>query len=208
MFRWLLPRETSFFDFFDKHAAVIVEASQTLLSLADEESDIIAKINKIKELEHQADAITHQCIEALHKTFITPFDRNDIFRLISRMDDIIDFIKDAAARIETYKLVKITNEAKEMAQVLMKATQEVEKAVKELRKLKRVEAIRQSFIVINRLEHEGDIVLRHAIGRLFDEEQDVRNIIKWKEIYENLENSIDRCEDVSNIIEGVILEND
>ncbi len=208
MFRWFLPKEPKFFDYFEKHALITVEACREFLLLTEPGADIIEKVSRIKELEHQADNITHQCVEALHKTFITPFERNDIHRLITVMDDVIDFTKDAAARVETYRLVKMTPEVHEMAGILMNASQEISSTINGLRHLKHVDAMRQSFVTINRLENEGDIVLRHAIGRLFDEEQDVKNIIKWKEVYENLEMAIDSCEDVSNIIEGVILENE
>lgn len=203
-----MPKEAGFFDFFENHASTIVEAAAQLLDLICSEDISHEKFQRIQALEHQADSITHQCVEALHKTFITPFERNDIYRLISRMDDIIDFIEETSARMQTYKLTIMTPEAKELATLLLNCAQTIEEAIKGLRYLKNAEATRRAFITINRLENEADVVVRKAIGKLFDEETNAINIIKWKEIYENLEEAIDRCEDVSNIIEGVILESD
>jgi len=204
MFGKLLPRETSFFDYFEKHAALIVKGAQELIALMI--NNDLLKASQIKDIEHEADTITHQCVEALHKTFITPIEREDIHRLISRMDDIIDYIDDAADRLFLYKIQIIKPEAKELTQVLLNATLEVEQAVKGLRHLDKDEAIRKRCININCLENEADSVFRRAVVCLFEEEKDTRTLIKWKEIYEDLESAADRCEDVANIIEGVILE--
>jgi uncharacterized protein Yka (UPF0111/DUF47 family) len=145
-------------------------------------------------------------VEALHKTFITPIERDDIYRLIGKMDDIMDYVEAAAERIALYKLTVMTADVKDLADVLVRATKELEAAIKLLRDMGNAEAISKKCIDINRLENESDSILRAAVARLFDEEQDTRLIIKWKEIYENLENATDRCEDVANIIEGVVLE--
>jgi uncharacterized protein len=206
MFGRLLPRETSFFDFFERHAAMTVEGAQEFLSLASTGANIIAKAKRIKEIEHECDTITHHCVEALHKTFITPIERDDIFRLISKMDDIMDYVEAASERIALYKLTTMTSDVKDLADVLLRAAQELEGTLKLLRNLEHAEAITKKCIDINRLENEADSILRAAVARLFDEEKDVLAIIKWKEIYENLENATDRCEDVANIIEGVVLE--
>ena len=206
MFGRLLPRETSFFDFFERHAAITVEGAREFLSLASTGANILAKAKRIKEIEHEADTITHHCVEALHKTFITPIERDDIYRLITKMDDIMDYVEAAAERIALYKLTAMTSDVKDLADVLVRATQEIELAVKLLRSMDNAEKISKKCIDINRLENEADSILRAAVARLFDEEQDVRAIIKWKEIYENLENATDRCEDVANIMEGVVLE--
>ncbi|MSP62572.1 MAG: DUF47 domain-containing protein [Myxococcales bacterium] len=206
MFGKLLPRETSFFDFFDQHAAITVEGTKEFLSMATTGANVVAKARRIKEIEHEADTITHHCIEALRKTFITPLERDDIYRLITRMDDIMDFVEAAAERIALYKLKEMTPEVKDLADVLVRATEEVEKAVRGLRELKNTDQVRKTCRDINRLENEADSILRNAVARLFDEEQDTKLIIKWKEIYESLESATDRCEDVANIIEGVILE--
>lgn len=206
MFGRLLPRETSFFDFFEQHAAMTVQGAQEFLSLATTGANVFAKAKRIKEIEHECDTITHHCVEALHKTFITPIERDDIYRLISKMDDIMDYVEAAAERIALYKLSQMTAEVRDLADVLLRSTQEIEATVKLLRNMENAAEISRKCIDINRLENESDSILRAAVARLFDEEQDTKMIIKWKEIYENLENATDRCEDVANIIEGVVLE--
>jgi predicted phosphate transport protein (TIGR00153 family) len=206
MFGRLLPRETSFFDFFERHAAMTVLGVEELLGLATTGANIAARAKRIKEIEHECDTITHHCVEALHKTFITPIERDDIYRLISKMDDIMDFVEAAAERIALYKLTVMPTDLRDLADVLLRATKELEQTLKLLRNLQNAEAISKKCIDINRLENEADAILRAAVARLFDEEKDVLTVIKWKEIYENLENATDRCEDVANIIEGVVLE--
>src|SRR5262245_61143437 len=126
MFGRLLPREVSFFDLFEKHAAITVEGCREFLSLASTGANIAAKAKRISEIEHEADTITHRCVEALHMTFITPIERNDIHRLISRMDDIMDFVEAAAERIALYKLKDMTPEVKDLADVLLRSAQDVE----------------------------------------------------------------------------------
>ena len=206
MFGRLLPRETSFFDFFESHAAKTVEGAEELLSLATTGANVGAKAKRIKEIEHECDTITHHCVEALHKTFITPIERDDIYRLITRMDDIMDFVEAAAERIALYKLTQMTPDLKDLSDVLVRATKELAEAMKLLRNLEHSDAIVKKCIDVNRLENEADAILRAATARLFEEEADTRTIIKWKEIYENLESATDRCEDVANILEGVVLE--
>ncbi|HEY3235368.1 MAG TPA: DUF47 family protein [Polyangiaceae bacterium] len=206
MFGRLLPKETSFFDFFEQHATLIVDGTKEFTSLVQSGANIDAKAKRIKEIEHETDVITHRCVEALHKTFITPIDRDNIHRLITRMDDVMDFIEAAAERIALYELSEMTDEVKDLADVLERAALEILQACKMLRNLKDPEVIFQKCVDINRLENEGDAILRRAVARLFKEEKDAITIIKWKEIYENLESATDRCEDVANIIEGVVLE--
>jgi predicted phosphate transport protein (TIGR00153 family) len=206
MFGRFLPRETSFFDFFERHAAITVQGAEELLGLATTGANISARAKRIKEIEHECDTITHHCVEALHKTFITPIERDDIYRLISKMDDIMDYVEAAAERIALYKLTTMPTDLRDLCDVLLRATKELEAALKLLRNLENAQAISKKCIDINRLENEADAILRAAVARLFDEEKDVLTVIKWKEIYENLENATDRCEDVANIIEGVVLE--
>jgi uncharacterized protein len=207
MFGKLLPKETSFFDFFEQHSALTVDGCREFLSLVASGANIDAKARRIKEIEHETDVITHRCVEALHKTFITPIERDDIYRLITKMDDVMDFVEAASERIALYELVQMTAEVKDLADVLARAAAEVAEACKLLRNLKDPTLIIKKCIDINRLENEGDAILRRAVARLFKEEKDAILVIKWKEVYENLENATDRCEDVANIIEGVVLEN-
>jgi predicted phosphate transport protein (TIGR00153 family) len=206
MFQRLLPRETSFFDFFEQHSRLTVEGARELLSLVTTGANIDAKARRIKEIEHETDVITHRCVEALHKTLITPIDPDQIHRLITRMDDVMDFIEAAAERISLYRLEKMTPEVRDMADVLQRAAVAVHEACCLLRNLKDPKALLAKCVDINRLENDADAILRRAVARLFDEEQNPITIIKWKEIYEHLESASDCCEDVANIVEGVVLE--
>ncbi len=206
MFGRFMPKETSFFDFFEEHAALTVEGAKEFLSMVSTGANIETKARRIHDIEHETDVITHRCVETLHKTFITPIDRDSIHRLITRMDDIMDFVEAASERIALYELTVMTPDARDLADVLVRATEQVRVAIKGLRDLKNPQAILKQCIDINRLENESDQILRRAVAKLFREEKDPIVVIKWKEIYENLENAADRCEDVANIIEGVILE--
>ena len=207
MFGRLLPREESFFDFFEQHADVLVRGTVAFAQLFEPGADIPSITRRVRELEHEADSITHKCVEALHKTFITPIDRDDIHRLITRLDDVMDFIEAAAERITLYELTEMTQDARDLSDVLVRAAVDVQTALKGLRNLKDARTILQKCIDINRLENEADEVLRRAVAKLFKEKaDDPIYVIKWKEIYENLETATDRCEDVANTIEGVVLE--
>ncbi|MEZ4363691.1 MAG: DUF47 family protein [Kofleriaceae bacterium] len=206
MFGRFLPKETSFFDFFEQHAALTVEGTKEFLSLATTSANIPAKCRRISDIEHETDVITHRCVESLHKTFITPIDRDQIHRLITRMDDVMDFVEASAERIELYELTVMTNDVRDLADALHRGTILVEEAIRGLRDLKSPQAVLKKCVEINRLETEADAILRRAMARLFKEERDPIMVIKWKEVYENLEDATDRCEDVANILEGVILE--
>jgi uncharacterized protein len=206
MFGRLMPREESFFDFFEQHADVLVRGTAMFATLFEPGADIPEITKRVRELEHEADSITHKCVEALHKTFITPIDRDDIHRLITRLDDVMDYIEAAAERIQLYELTEMTQDARDLSDVLVRASKDVKVALKGLRNLKDARTILQKCIDINRLENEADEILRRAVAKLFRESTDPIHIIKWKEIYENLENATDRCEDVANTIEGVVLE--
>ncbi len=207
MFGRLLPKETSFFDFFEEHAALTVDGTREFVSMVTSSANIEAKARRIKEIEHETDVITHRCVEALHKTLITPLDPDQIHRLITRMDDVMDFVEAAAERVALYRLSEMTPEVKDLADVLNRAAHDMHEACRLLRNLKDPQTILRKCVDINRLENEADAILRRAVARLFDEEKDPITIIKWKEIYEALESASDRCEDVANIIEGVVLEN-
>jgi predicted phosphate transport protein (TIGR00153 family) len=207
VFGRLLPREESFFDFFEQHADVLVRGTATFAKLFEPNADIPAITRQVRELEHEADSITHKCVEALHKTFITPIDRDDIHRLITRLDDVMDFVEAAAERITLYELKEMTSDAHDLSDVLVRAAKDVQVACKGLRNLKDARTILSKCIDINRLENEADEVLRRGVARLFkDHKDDPIYVIKWKEILENLETATDRCEDVANTIEGVVLE--
>ncbi len=206
MFGRFLPRETSFFDFFEQHAGLTVEGTKEFLSMVTTGANIATKCRRISDIEHETDTITHRCVEALHKTFITPIDRDSIHRLITKMDDIMDYVEAAAERVELDELTTMTSDCRDLADVLHRAALQVEQATRGLRTLKEPQSTLKLCIDINRLENECDAILRRSVARLFKEEKDPILVIKWKEVYENLENASDRCEDVANIIEGVILE--
>jgi uncharacterized protein Yka (UPF0111/DUF47 family) len=206
MLRWLLPREEDFFGLFERHAALTVEGAQEMRRLVDGAASIPARAARIKQLEHETDVITHACVERLHKTFITPLDRDAIHLLISRMDDIMDYIEAAAASVMLYELHEMTAPVRALADVLVRSTEAVAVAVSGLSNLKQADRILQACIEVNRLENEGDEILRSALAELFRGAADPLLVLKWKEVYEALENATDRCEDVANVIEGVVLE--
>ena len=203
----LLPREESFFDDFEKHAAKTVEGCRVFLEMAENATDCAAVSPRMKAIESECDHITHGVVARLHKTFITPIDRNDIFRLISKMDDVMDFVEAAAQRMVVYDIHQPTPELAGLARTLMHGAERVLEALSGLRNLKNPDLILEKCVEINRLENEADVQLRAAIAKLFKEAKDPIFVIKWKEIYELLETATDRCEDVANIIEGVVLEN-
>jgi predicted phosphate transport protein (TIGR00153 family) len=206
MLRRFLPREGDFFTLFERHAALTVEGAKQFVTLVSGGQNVRALAARIKEIEHETDVITHTCVERLHTTFITPIDRDDIHRLITRMDDVMDFIESASERIALYELRDMTEEVRDLAKVLVRATEAVARAVTGLRDMKKSEGVLEHCIEVNRLENEGDEILRNAVATLFREATDPLLVMKWKEVYEALENATDRCEDVANIIEGVVLE--
>ena len=207
MFGFLIPKEFGFFDVFDQHAATCVEGSQILLDMLDHFGDAPAKTRRLKDVEHKADEITHHTVEMLHKTFVTPIDRDQIHQLISDMDDVMDLIDGSARRMMLYGVTEIPADLKELAKILHHSTLELQKAVKCLRDLKNAPQILKSCIEINKLENDGDAIRDAAMAKLFKEEKNAVQVLVWKEIYETIETAIDKCEDVANVIEGVVLEN-
>jgi predicted phosphate transport protein (TIGR00153 family) len=206
MLRWLLPRDEDFFGLFERHAALTVEGAKEMQRLVQGNQNVRERAARIKEIEHETDGITHACVERLHKTFITPFDRDDIHRLITRMDDVMDYIDSAAIAVMLYELTEMTPPVRELADVLVRSTESVAVAVSGLKNVKQSKAILDACIEVNRLENEGDEILRGALAELFRGAKDPLLVLKWKEVYEALENATDRCEDVANVIEGVVLE--
>ena len=203
----LLPHDASFFTLFEQQGKKTVEGCRAFLAMVEEANDLERRAEKVKQIEHECDEITHAVVAGLHKTFITPIDRNEIYRLITKMDDIMDYVEAAADRLALYEIPKMTKEVGELARCLVSSAEHVLGAVTSIRDLKRPNGILEHCIEINRLENVADTILRGALARLFREEKDPIAVIKWKEIYETLESATDRCEDVANIIEGVVLEN-
>jgi uncharacterized protein len=202
----LLPRETSFFDHFEQLGAKTVEGCRAFLELVEDPSKMAAKAKQIKAIEEECDSITHRVVENLHKTFITPIDRNDIYRLVTKIDDVMDYVEAASERLALYEIRTTTKEVADLGRVLLASTERMLEAIAGLRNLKNPQVILEKCVEINRLENEADALLRGTLAKLFKEEKDAVTIIKWKEIYELLEIATDRCEDVANIIEGVVLE--
>ena len=207
MFKFMLPKEFGFFDQFDKHAATVLEGAKVFLDMMEHFGDAPAKARRIAEVEHQADEITHRTLEMLHSTFITPIDRDQIHRLITSMDDVIDLIHGASRRLMLYGIQEPTPALREMARALLHSVEEMQKAVGNLRNLKNAAQILKSCVEINKLENDGDALRDDAIANLLKNEKNAVEVLKWKEIYESVETALDCCEDVANIIEGVVLEN-
>ncbi len=206
MFSRMMPKEGKFFNHFQDLTNQIIEGSKTFNEMLRAPQDYELHSKRIKDIEHKADEITHQAIELLHKTFITPMDREDIHSLVSGLDDIMDCIDAASARLFLYKVGQVPEEAIRMAEVNLQAVLKLETAVKQLDNLKNPDAILKICIEIHRLENEADHILRVSIAKLFAEEEDVKRLIKMKEIFELLELVTDRCEDVANTIEGIVVE--
>jgi len=207
MFGRLMPTEGKFFDLFIQHADLCVKGAKEMVALMTNFDDLENRVHAIEGIEKQADKVTHNTIELLHKTFITPLDRDDIHQLITRMDDILDLLEDAAQTMSLYDIKAITPEAKRLAELCLGCTEKVKAAVGLLHSMDNSRDILTICAEIDRLESDADHVMRAAMSKLFRDEPDVRNLIKLKAIYEILETVTDRCEDVANIIEGIIVEN-
>ncbi len=207
MFGRLMPQEGRFFDLFNEHAELIVQGSRELAALMASGDDIERRTHNVESIERRADKITRSTIELLHKTFITPLDRDDIHQLISKMDDILDLIEDSAQLMFLYDVHVPTPEAKKLADICVASSEKVRAAVALLSNMKNAAAILVICEEIDRLESDADHVMRSAMARLFRDEPDVRELIKLRTVYEHLETVTDRCEDVANILQGIVLEN-
>ncbi|MGL4767640.1 MAG: DUF47 domain-containing protein [Formosimonas sp.] len=207
MFNRLMPKEAKFFDLFNQHAELIVAASKELVELFDDLAHTERHMNHVRELEKRADRLTYETVDLLHKTFITPLDRDDMLKLITSMDDIADLMEDVAETVSLYNVTSTTSEAKEMAVIAQACCERVSTAVHMLGDMKNAGEILKVSAEIGRLESDSDRVLRAAMSKLFREEDDVKNLIKYKAIYELLESITDKCEDVANIIQGITVEN-
>ena len=203
----LMPREGNFFELFNAHGERIVEGSRELVAMITSFTEVEKHAQYIDAAERAADKITHETITLLHKTFITPFDRDQIHKLITSMDDILDLMQDVAESIVLYDIRKITPESKQLAEICQMCCERVRGAVGLLKNVKEADAIMKTCQEIDRLESDADRVMRSAMSKLFRDEVDVKQLIKLRTIYELLEQITDRCEDVANIIEGIVLEN-
>ena len=200
----LIPREPKFFDLFERSVANVACATREFAAFLEDFTNVPQKVARITELEHEGDYITHQIMEELHSTFVTPLDREDIALLTDRLDDMMDFIEDAANAMLLYHIEQPTVRAKEQAAILVKMTDELMEAVPRLRKHSHMKQMLKHCVEINRLENEADYVARLALAEIFDGTS-IPDVIKWREIYSHLENAADMGEDVANVLEGVVL---
>ena len=200
-----IPREEKFFELFEDSARNMVKASQVLKEMIDTWEFVGERVAEIRELEHVGDTITHQIMAQLNRTFVTPFDREDIALLAHTLDDVTDFIDAAADAMLIYKIDRPNQRARDLADIIVQQTIEVERAIPRLRRRAELKQIPERCVEINRLENMADRVFRSAMAELFDDTTDIAQIIKWREIYEHMESATDRCEDVANVLEGVAL---
>jgi predicted phosphate transport protein (TIGR00153 family) len=201
----LFPREATFFMLFEKSASNAVKVAHSLNEMLCNWDDLESEMAEITELEHQGDMVTHEIIAQLHRTLITPFDREDIALLAHSMDDVTDSMEAAADTMLLYKVDKPTEQAKSLAHIIVLVSTEVEKAIAEIRHGINLKNILARCIEINRLENEADKIYRSALADLFSNQNDMAFVIKWREIYEYMEGAIDKCEDIANVLEGVAL---
>jgi predicted phosphate transport protein (TIGR00153 family) len=199
----LLPREEKFFDLFEQQAAHVVAASRVLEEMVLDFSMAEARARQIKDLEHAGDSLTHEMVRRLNTTFVTPIDREDIYALASRLDDVLDLVDAVADRLVLYRIGAPTDGCVAMAKIIVKAAEEMDRAVHCLRTLSPF--YHKHAVEVNRLENEADTLLREQLAALFDNEKDPIAVIKWKELYETMELVTDRSEDVVNVIEGIVL---
>ncbi len=207
MFGRFMPRDGNFFEIFNAHARYIVDGSHALEKLIENLEDAEHHRRNVKVIEKSADKLTQDCNDLLHKTFITPLDRDEIQQLINTMDDIIDVIEDVANTITLYDVKALPDDAIEFARLSTRTAIQVQKAVCMLSDMRQAQQILQCCKEIDELESEVDRLLRIAISRLFREEEDVKTLIKLKSVYELLETITDKCEDTAKIIQGIVLEN-
>ena len=200
----LIPKEEKFFDMFVSMAQNVHEGSRLLTDMMGGEANLPDLAQSIKSLEHKGDRMTHDLITKLNRTFVVPIDREDIYRLSSCIDDIMDLIESVARRMVLFKVGKPSEPAVQLSQLLHRGTAQVVAALSELKNGMKVI---EHCIEINRLEDEADHVYHQVLGQLFETEKDPIALIKWKEIYETLETSVDKCEDVANVIETIVVKN-
>ena len=203
----LFPKEENFFDFFEELANKIEEGGQFFLEMTQNQNYSASRVSRLKEIEHEADGIAHKTYKRMHKTFLTPLDREDIYALVNKMDDILDAIEGTAIRLHMYKVKRPDDEIIKQAEILFRAIKKIKIVVYGLRHMKNSQMILDGCVEIHTLENEGDVLLRTIITDLFIKETDAIELLKWKEIFERLESAIDLCESVSNIVGGIVLKN-
>ncbi len=208
MFGKFMPREGKFFEYFNKHATLLVEGAAELRSLlANPGNGLEDRVHRVEAIERRADQVTHDTIHMLHHTFITPLDRDHIHQLITGLDTILDLMEDVAQSIHLYDVRVVTPECEKLGEQIEQGVKKVLEAVALLPSMDNAMTILKLCQDIDRIEGEADHVMRSGMAKLFREEQDTRQLIKLKAVYELLETATDRCADVANVIEGIVLEN-
>ena len=196
----LFPREESFFDLFNQAAGNVLQAALKLQDLFDDYRDVETRTEAIKALEEKGDTLIHQIVDRLNRTFVTPLDREDIYELAKQLDNVVDWIEAAAARMPVYRIARPTSGAQELAHIIVSLSEAIVEAVGDLKKLDRIDGPLHE---IHRLENLADLVQRNAVASLFTGETNAIDVIKWKEIYDTLEEATDQGEDVANVLEGI-----
>lgn len=209
IFSYFIPKDKKFFPLFEKASANLADMSVLLVKLVNtpnvEEREPLHK--EIENLEHKGDEITHQIYLELGKTFITPFDREDIHTLATALDDVADYMYGSSNRILLYNVFEMTEPIKKLAELVAQACTDVDKAIKEIKNLKNIRVITDSCVRINSIENQADYVFDKAVGELFDYEEDAKTIMKYKEVLSALETATDMCEDVANVLETILVKN-
>lgn len=203
---WIIPQEKHFFEMLERQADAVVEGAEALLDLTKNFNQVEKKRDRIKDIEHRGDDIVHEVAEALNRTFVTPIDHDDMSKLTSRLDDILDFIEAASHRMWSYEIKAIPPDMVKLAEVILSSAKEVNHAVKDLRNLHKKNEVIMHCIEINRLENLGDDITHTAVAELFKQYGPI-DIIKLKEIYEYLEMATDKCEDAADVIKDVFIKN-
>ena len=202
-----IPQEEKFFELFVEAGHNLVKIAEALRDLLEDWTDVDTKVGIITDLEHTGDSITHEVVALLHKSFVTPFDREDIALLSHSLDDVADFVHAAAEAMHIYRITGPTERSKELAVIIYDAATEIARALPLLRRRKDLNKVIAHCVDINRLENQADRVSRQALGELFDDNTKTADIIKWREIYDHMETATDRAEDVANVLEGIALKN-
>lgn len=207
IFQYFIPKDKKFFPLFEQDSANLIQLGEKLVEAVN--TDDISRrkelFKDIEDLEHIGDGITHQIHLELGKNFITPFDREDIHRLASAIDDIADYIHGSASRMNLYNVTIITPPIKELADLILQGVLELDKAINELRDLKNIRLIADACVRINSIENQADYVFDNAVGQLFEYEKDAVNLIKYKEVLSALETATDMCEDAANVLESILV---
>ncbi len=202
----LFPKEVQFFELFERLGELALQAGTLLHEVANSTQDLPEKAKRLERVEHDADQVTHEIMAKLNSTFITPIDREDIHRLATALDDVVDFIEGATEHMVLFKIRQTTPAFRALAEVVMKQVQQIHQMLPRLKNLRHADILVHC-IEVNRLENEGDKIDREAIAELFEKREDPLEVMKWRDLYDILETATDKCEDVAVVIEGIFLKN-